>query len=80
MIDDGLIEEEHYYGTINCDGINADGDICGVTTTSGLGVEKYRAVWETRLFWGRGYGWTARLEPRARLGAARRISISFARF
>jgi N4-(beta-N-acetylglucosaminyl)-L-asparaginase len=23
-------------GTINCDGINANGDICGVTTTSGL--------------------------------------------
>src|SRR5262249_49732205 len=27
---------EHYYGTINCDGINAKGEICGVTTTSGL--------------------------------------------
>jgi N4-(beta-N-acetylglucosaminyl)-L-asparaginase len=24
------------YGTINCDGINAKGEICGVTTTSGL--------------------------------------------
>ena len=27
---------EHVYGTINCDGINAKGEICGVTTTSGL--------------------------------------------
>ena len=27
---------EHIYGTINCDGINAKGEICGVTTTSGL--------------------------------------------
>ena len=27
---------EHYYGTINCDGISPKGEICGVTTTSGL--------------------------------------------
>jgi len=26
----------HYYGTINCNGINAKGEICGVTTTSGM--------------------------------------------
>jgi N4-(beta-N-acetylglucosaminyl)-L-asparaginase len=36
MIADGWIGREHYYGTINCDGINAKGEICGVTTTSGL--------------------------------------------
>ncbi len=36
MVDDGWIEAEHYWGTINCDGINARGEICGVTTTSGL--------------------------------------------
>lgn len=36
MVDDGLIPEGSFWGTINCDGINADGDICGVTTTSGL--------------------------------------------
>jgi N4-(beta-N-acetylglucosaminyl)-L-asparaginase len=33
---EGLIDREHYFGTINCDGINAKGEICGVTTTSGL--------------------------------------------
>ncbi len=33
---EGLSREEHFYGTINCDGINAKGEICGVTTTSGL--------------------------------------------
>jgi N4-(beta-N-acetylglucosaminyl)-L-asparaginase len=33
---DGLIPEGSFWGTINCDGINAAGDICGVTTTSGL--------------------------------------------
>jgi N4-(beta-N-acetylglucosaminyl)-L-asparaginase len=32
----GLINENHIYGTINCNGINAKGDVCGVTTTSGM--------------------------------------------
>jgi N4-(beta-N-acetylglucosaminyl)-L-asparaginase len=36
MVEEGLIDREHYYGTINCDGINSKGEICGVTTTSGL--------------------------------------------
>ena len=36
MVADGLVDAEHLYGTINCDGINAKGEICGVTTTSGL--------------------------------------------
>src|SRR5437016_5164713 len=36
MVREGLIDPEHYWGTINCDGINPKGEICGVTTTSGL--------------------------------------------
>ena len=36
MVRDGLIDAEHYYGTINCNGVNAKGEVCGVTTTSGL--------------------------------------------
>jgi N4-(beta-N-acetylglucosaminyl)-L-asparaginase len=36
MVAEGLINENHLYGTINCDGVNARGDVCGVTTTSGL--------------------------------------------
>ena len=36
MVREGLIAREHYYGTINCLGLNAKGEICGVTTTSGL--------------------------------------------
>ena len=36
MVEDGLIPEGPFWGTINCNGINANGDICGVTTTSGL--------------------------------------------
>ncbi len=36
MVREGLIPEDEYWGTINCDGINSRGEICGVTTTSGL--------------------------------------------
>ena len=36
MIAAGWIDRDHYYGTINCNGVNAKGEICGVTTTSGL--------------------------------------------
>src|SRR5262245_15151303 len=36
MIREGLIDPAHAYGTINCNGINAKGELCGVTTTSGL--------------------------------------------
>lgn len=36
MVRDGLIPEHSFWGTINCDGIAPNGDICGVTTTSGL--------------------------------------------
>ncbi len=36
MVREGLIDPEHYFGTINCDAVNAKGEICGVTTTSGL--------------------------------------------
>lgn len=36
MASEGWFEAEHVWGTINCDGINAKGDVCGVTTTSGL--------------------------------------------
>ena len=36
MMAEGWIDPKHFYGTINCNGINAAGDICGVTTTSGL--------------------------------------------
>ena len=36
MFAQGLLREENLHGTINCDGINSKGEICGVTTTSGL--------------------------------------------
>jgi len=36
MVRDGLIDPGHLYGTINCNGVNARGEVCGVTTTSGL--------------------------------------------
>jgi len=36
MVREGWIPESSFWGTINCDGISPAGDICGVTTTSGL--------------------------------------------
>ena len=36
MVRDGLIAEGSFWGTINCDGLGPNGDLCGVTTTSGL--------------------------------------------
>src|SRR6185436_7538001 len=36
MIAEGLIPADHFYGTINCNTVNAKGEVAGVTTTSGL--------------------------------------------
>lgn len=36
MVREGLLDPVSFWGTINCNGINAEGEICGVTTTSGL--------------------------------------------
>jgi N4-(beta-N-acetylglucosaminyl)-L-asparaginase len=36
MVRRGIVDENHVYGTINCNGVNAKGDVCGTTTTSGL--------------------------------------------
>jgi len=36
MVREGLIDADSFWGTTNCNGINSRGEICGVTTTSGL--------------------------------------------
>ena len=36
MVRRGIVDENHVYGTINCNGVSAKGEVCGVTTTSGL--------------------------------------------
>jgi N4-(beta-N-acetylglucosaminyl)-L-asparaginase len=36
MVADGLIDRDHFYGTINCNGLSPKGELAGVTTTSGL--------------------------------------------
>lgn len=36
MVAEGLLDPIHLHGTINCDAIGTKGEICGVTTTSGL--------------------------------------------
>jgi N4-(beta-N-acetylglucosaminyl)-L-asparaginase len=36
MMREGWIDPNHFYGTINCNGVNARGEVGGVTTTSGM--------------------------------------------
>jgi N4-(beta-N-acetylglucosaminyl)-L-asparaginase len=36
MSREGLIDPNHFWGTISCNGVNARGDLAAVTTTSGL--------------------------------------------
>src|SRR5262245_2377985 len=36
MVAEGLIDPLHFHGTINCNGVSPKGEVCGVTTTSGL--------------------------------------------
>src|SRR6202171_4369158 len=36
MLAEGLIREENLHGTINCNGINSKGGLCGAVSTSGL--------------------------------------------
>jgi N4-(beta-N-acetylglucosaminyl)-L-asparaginase len=36
MVAEGLVDPDHFYGTINCDGLSPKGELAGVTTTSGL--------------------------------------------
>lgn len=36
MLAEGLVDPRHYTGTINCNGVSPKGEVCGVTTTSGL--------------------------------------------
>ena len=36
MVDDGLISESSFWGTTSLEAVSAEGDLCGVTTTSGL--------------------------------------------
>ena len=36
MVDDGLVDPDSFWGTTSLEAVSPDGDICGVTTTSGL--------------------------------------------
>jgi N4-(beta-N-acetylglucosaminyl)-L-asparaginase len=36
LVAEGVLRHRHLRGTINCDGVNAKGEVAGVTTTSGL--------------------------------------------
>ncbi|HMJ05867.1 MAG TPA: N(4)-(beta-N-acetylglucosaminyl)-L-asparaginase [Chthoniobacterales bacterium] len=50
MVTEGLIDPQHIYGTINCNGINARGQICGVTTTSGTAWKMPGRVGDSPIF------------------------------
>ena len=50
MAEEGLIDIHHVTGTINCNGINAKGEICGVTTTSGLAFKIPGRVGDSPIF------------------------------
>lgn len=36
MVEEGWVDPEHVHGTVNCLGVNARGELAGVTSTSGL--------------------------------------------
>ena len=78
MVKDGLIEFDHFWGTINCDGVSPKGEICGVTTTSGLAWKIPGRVGDSPIL-GAGSTSTGRSARRARPGAARRTSTTSAR-
>jgi N4-(beta-N-acetylglucosaminyl)-L-asparaginase len=36
MMAEGLVDPDHYHGTVNCNGVNDKGELAGITSTSGL--------------------------------------------
>lgn len=50
MVSEGLVDPQHIYGTINCNGINARGEICGVTTTSGTAWKMPGRIGDSPIF------------------------------
>jgi isoaspartyl peptidase/L-asparaginase-like protein (Ntn-hydrolase superfamily) len=71
MIAEGLLDRRRVYGTINCDGVNAKGEICGVTTTSGL-AWKIPAGSAIRRFSVPDFMWITKSAPPVRPGAGKR--------
>ena len=77
FIAEGVTSPRHYWGTINCDGINANGELCGVTTTSGLAWKIPGRVGDPP-FSGRGSMWTeaSALPARRATGRANLVNLS----
>ncbi len=50
MIAEGLVDPFHVHGTINCNGLNTRGEICGVTTTSGTAWKLPGRVGDSPIF------------------------------
>ena len=79
MVEEGLLDINHVTGTINCNAINAKGEICGVTTTSGLAWKIPGRVGDSPIF-GAGLYVDGSVGAAGSTGAARRISIISRRF
>jgi N4-(beta-N-acetylglucosaminyl)-L-asparaginase len=79
MLAEGLLSRESVYGTIHIHGINANGDLCGATTTSGLSF-KIPDGWGIRHPGVRETTSTATWARAARPGAARPTSTAYRRF
>ena len=77
MVAEGLIDPRHIYGTINCNGINAKGEICGVTTTSGLSWKIPGRVGDSPIL-GAGLYVDGKSGQRGRPDAGKPISTTFA--
>ena len=70
MIADGRLDPLHAYGTINCNGVDPKGEMCGVTTTCGLAWKIPGRVGDCPIL-GAGLYVDGEVGPRARPAAAR---------
>ena len=78
LVAEGVLTEDELYGTINCNGINAGGSICGVTTTSGLAWKIPGRVGDSPIL-GAGLYVDGAVGRRGRRGAARPTSTAWRR-
>ena len=75
MIAEGWVDPNRFYGTINCNGVNARGDVCGVTTTSGMAWKIPGRVGDSPIL-GAGLYVDGEVGAADRPGAARRTSTA----
>jgi N4-(beta-N-acetylglucosaminyl)-L-asparaginase len=72
---EGLIDANHLWGTISCSAVGPRGDICGVTTTSGLAFKIPGRIGDSPIL-GAGSTCGTMSAPPDRPAAASRISTA----